>query len=75
MAIGEDEAALGIDDESRRLRGRIPLRIKRARGIDFNGHDGACDALERDGPVGAFLDCGGLLRELRRLLALPLAGG
>ena len=51
MAIREDEAALGIDDEAGRLRRGVPLRVEGARLVDFDGDDALRDALERAGPA------------------------
>ena len=72
VAVGEDQAALGIDHEAGGLRGGVPLRIEGARRIDVDRHDAAGDALERHGPVGIALDRG-RLRHGR--LPARLAGG
>ena len=69
MAVGQDEAALGVDHEPRSLRGRVPLRIERPRRIDIDRYDAAGDTLKRDGPVGVLLDGRRLLGDLRGLLS------
>ncbi len=56
VTVGENQPALGIDDETGGLRGAVPLRVEGARLIDFDRHDAVRDALERDGPVRIFFD-------------------
>src|SRR5207244_2290805 len=62
VAVGEDQAALGVDHEAGRLGARVPLRVEGAGRIDVDRDDAAGDALERVGPVGIALDGRGLLR-------------
>ena len=54
VAVGEDEAALGIDHEAGGLRGGIPLRIERARLVDLDGDHALGDSRQGSAPRGAF---------------------
>ena len=53
VAIGEDEAPLGVDDEARGLRGGVPFGVERARLVDFDGDHALGDARQRAAPRGA----------------------
>ena len=46
MAIGQNEPALGVDDEPGRLRRGVPLRIERPHAVDLNRDHAGGDALE-----------------------------
>ena len=54
VAIGEDQAALGVDDEAGRLARHVPLGVERARQVDLDRDDAARDPLERAGPARVF---------------------
>ena len=54
VTIGEDQAALGIDDEAGRLARHVPLGVEGARLIHLDGDDAAGHALERSCPAGIF---------------------
>ncbi len=68
VTVGKDQAALGVDDETGRLRRRIPLSIECPGRIDVDGHDAARDPLEGRGPVGILFHGRSLLCDCRRLL-------
>ncbi len=68
VTVGQDQAPLGVDHESGRLRRGIPLRVEGPGCIDIDRHHTARDPLESHRPVGITFDRGGLLRHLRRLL-------
>ena len=70
VAIGQNETMLGIDDESSRLRRRVPLRVECARRIHVDGDDTARDALERHRPIRVFFDRGSALDQLFGLMRL-----
>ncbi len=46
VPVGEDEPALRVDDETRRLARLVALGIERARAVDLNGHDSGRDAFQ-----------------------------
>ncbi len=52
MPIRQDESALGVDDEARGLRRRVPLGVEGARAVDLNGDDAAGDSLQGLCPAG-----------------------
>ena len=59
VPVRQDEAALGVDDETGGLTGRIPLRIECAGTVDPDGHHAGGDPVESAGPGGVL---GGLCR-------------
>ena len=53
VAVREDQSALGVDDEPRRLRGGVPLGVERARLVDLDGDDALGNSRQRAAPGGA----------------------
>ena len=56
VPVGQDQAALGIDDEAGRLARLVPLGVERARLVDLDRDDRRGDALERAVPGRVLLD-------------------
>ena len=54
VTIGEDQAALGVDDEAGRLARHVPFGVERARQVDLDRDDAGRDALERARPARIF---------------------
>ena len=64
VAVGQNEAALGVDDEPGCLGRRIPLGVEGPGGIHVDGYDAAGNPLEGHGPVRVAFHGRGLLRDL-----------
>ena len=52
VPVRQDEPTLGIDDETRGLRRRVPLGVERTRAVDLNGDHPGGDSLQSLGPIG-----------------------
>jgi hypothetical protein len=85
MAVREDDPTFGIDDETRRFRRLVPVRVEGAVLIEFDRHDAAGDARERGSPGRVGFERrdllrhvggdGGLVRRLRARAHLCLPRG
>ncbi len=51
VPVRQNEAALGVDDETRRLARLVALGVERARAVDLDGHDAGGDTLQRAIPA------------------------